>query len=155
MGLFVFTGKSMKIVKLAPRFFYNNNHLVEVMDRQGNTWPTKTRGYGVVMLNINSLTFGIPLRSNTPHKNCFKFRGDQALDYTKAVLIEDDSYIGDVFLIPTDDYKSIKEKTHHIQSSFTKYVEKYIENIQKGNHSALDRAYRYTTLKNYHYQLGL
>lgn len=145
----------MKIIKLDPAFFAENNHLVEVMDRSGDMWPSKVRGYGVVMININNLTFGIPLRSNTKHSNCFKFKNDQALDYTKAILIEKDNYIGDVFLIPGDDYKAIKEKTNHIQLAFNKYVEKYIENVRKGNSSALNRAYRFSTLRNYHEQLGI
>ncbi len=145
----------MKIVKLDPSFFYNNNHLIEVMDSQENPSTTKTRGYGVVMIDINNLTFGIPLRSNTKHKNCFKIKKNKSLDYTKAVLIEHISYIGDSFLISPDEYKAIQEKSHYIQTSFEKYVEKYIENVRKENHSALNREYRFTTLINYHKQLGL
>lgn len=146
----------MDIRKLEDIFYTENTHLVEVMDKRGERWADdKTRGYGIVLVEIVGLRFGIPLRSGATHKQCYKFYEDNALDYSKAVLLDKDEYISNVaFLIPDDQYLIIKSKSHFIVEQFSKYVERYIKAHKRGDDNAL-RRYSFSTLQNYHKELGI
>lgn len=145
----------MKISKLLPVFYNNNNHLSETLDGNG-TPGEKNRGYGIVVIEINNgMCFGIPLRSHLRHRHGFKTIGDKGLDYSKAVLIENAALIGQTFKIPHDEYVKIKDREHFITSRFQKYVERYIVLANRGDNNALQQSYRYTTLVNYHAELGI
>jgi len=60
----------------------------------------KTRGFGLFIININELTFAIPLRSNIKHKASFATKKSyvgnslgKGFDYSKALLITKSSYV--------------------------------------------------------------
>lgn len=145
----------MKISKLLPVFYNNNKHLSEALDGTG-TPGEKNRGYGVVVIEVNNgMRFGIPLRSNLNHKHGFKTIDGKGLDYSKAVLIRNAAFIGKPFKIPHDEYVKIKDREQFIKSRFQKYVERYIMLANKGDNNALQQSYRYTTLVNYHAELGI
>lgn len=146
----------MLIQKLEDIFFDENTHLDEVLDKRQGQWDgEKKRGYGILLIEHNGLRFGIPLRSHISHQSCFKTVGDKGLDFSKAVLLMKDEYIStSPFMIPSDEFVKIKDRTHFIQSKFSKYVEKYVKSIQKNDENSL-RSYRFSTLKNYHSELGL
>lgn len=145
----------MKISKLLPVFYQNNRHLSETLDGNG-TQGEKNRGYGIVVIEIkNGMRFGIPLRSHLRHKYGFKTIDGKGLDYSKAVLIGNVAFIGQPFKIPHDEYVKIKDREHFIASRFQKYVERYIVLANRGDTNALQQSYRYTTLVNYHAELGI
>lgn len=149
----------MELKKLENLFYEENNHLVEVLDKDAaGAWVSaKTRGYGIVVIELKGLRFGIPLRSVIKHKECFlTVKGDtKGLDYSKAVLLVKDEYISkNAFKIPTDEFVRIKQKSHKIKVAFTKYVEHYIKGVTNKDEHIL-AGYKYTTLKNYHKELGL
>ena len=148
----------MLIKKLENVFFQENTHLIEVLDKNRGIWNgNKERGYGIAVLSHNALRFGIPLRSHIRHNFCFYTTRDKTkgLDYSKSVLLHKDEYISDnPFMIPSDEYKAIKEKTYYIEAMFIKYVTRYIESVRKNDQNVL-RLYYYSTLKNYHVELGI
>lgn len=122
--------------------------------------PTnQERGYGIVILEFKQLKFGIALRSHIQHRYAFIAKREEGkakgLDFTKAVLIETDSYFAGSFYIPDDEFRKISDKEYYIKSEFNKYVEQYIKAVREQNQSLLDRAYRYSTLQNYHTQLEI
>lgn len=149
----------MDIRKLDHSFYRDNGHLVQTL--------TKERGYGIVVINTaGGLKFGIPLRSNLPNKACFVTKTEvqpngviqkSGLDYSKALLITSDDYISNaVFFIPTDERDAISKRSREIAKEFEKYTEKYIRAVQNGHERTLgSREYRFTTLQNYHAELGL
>ncbi|MGC9445659.1 type III toxin-antitoxin system TenpIN family toxin [Cereibacter johrii] len=156
-GLFFLCGKGMQLVKLKEEFFAANTHLVEVLDKdhEGRWDKAKVRGYGIAVVQISGgLTFGIPLRSHIHHNECYRTNDKKGLDYSKAVLIADDSHIGDPFRIPTDEYIKLADHEHFITGRFEKYVLGYIKALQKNDENIL-RRYKYSTLQNYHHQLGI
>lgn len=145
----------MKISKLRPVFYQNNQHLSETLDGTG-TKGEKNRGYGIVVIEVDDdMRFGIPLRSNLNHKHGFKTIDRKGLDYSKAVLIKNAAFIGETFKIPQDEYVKIKDREHFIKARFQKYVGRYIKLANKGDTKALQQSYRYTTLVNYHAELGI
>jgi protein AbiQ len=151
----------MKIVKLTDLFYQENRHLIEALDKKGSDWDrytgiaTKERGYGMALLPISNLEFGIPLRKNISHKFCFITKECRGLDYSKAVLIQKPDYISpDPFIIPQDEFLTIEGREKHIIESFEKYVELYIEAVSKNDPNRLKK-YNFSTLQNYRKELQI
>lgn len=155
----------MHLKKLDQSFYINNSHLQEALDNSGGNWTAgKIRGYGVVVISINSLTFAIPLRSNIRHKAAYITVRSQAkgikgkgLDFSKALLIVNTTYIStSPFKISSEEHKKLQDKEIHITKSFEKYISKYVSAIKKRDQNIIKSPeYRFTTLINYHVELGL
>jgi len=154
----------MNLKKLNPEFYLNNSHLREALDNNNGSWTKgKIRGYGVVLIDLNDLTFAIPLRSNIKHSAAYITVRSQApgikgkgLDFSKALLIAQASYISHMpFKISPQEHKKIQDKEVHITHSFEKYVCKYIKAVNRSDQNILNGfEYRFTTLVNYHSELG-
>ena len=155
----------MLLKKLSSSFYKENMHLEEALDNIDGKWKAgKVRGYGVVIISINNLLFAIPLRSKIKHKAAhFTVRSStsgikgKGLDFSKSLLILKKEYISDSpFKIPSTEHKNLKDKVLYITAKFEKYVNKYIAAIEKGDINILrSNEYRFTTLVNYHSELGL
>lgn len=158
----------MLVRKLEDLFYEENVHLHEVMDKDkttGNWNDDKTRGYGIVVIDLQNLKFGIPLRSHIPrgNKHCFitketrDGRVRKGLDFTKAVLLLKDEYVSNVtFNIPVDELKTLRDNEYIISKKFDKYVVQYVEHTRNGTRvSMLVREYGFSTLRNYHSELGI
>jgi protein AbiQ len=155
----------VKLVKLDNSFYRENFHLKEALDNEDEKWITgKVRGYGIVVIKINNLTFAVPLRTNIRHKASYivvksakaGIRG-KGLDFSKALLISKRSYIleNEPFKIPPAEHMRLANKGTYIRGSFEKYVQKYIMAVKKRDQNILNsNIYRYTTLQNYHKELG-
>ncbi len=116
----------------------------------------KDRPHAIVLIEINGLRFAVPLRTNLNHKQGFKTINNAGLDYSKALLIFDDEDISrDIKLNSSDEFKRINEHEEKIVAAFTKYVTRYIAAQKKGDQNILRMTYRFTTLVNYHPQLGI
>lgn len=160
------SSNKLPLKKLTENFYIENSGLLEVLDKDlGQGWKSssKVRGYGIILISINSLTFGIPLRSNIKHKQAFfttpKTDNDQygrkGLDYSKAVLITDNNYIDNSsFRIHVTEFDRIQDNHAHIKAQFEKYIERYIDTVTKKDIHKM-RLYSYSTLKNYHQELGI
>lgn len=151
--------RQLEIKKLDASFYANNLHLKEVMDKTNGVWDTtsKTRGYGIAVVSINGLTFGIPLRSGMRHNDGFFTAKNlnKGLDYSKAVLLLNSAFISnESFLIPSDEFVRIKERTVFITTQFESYIKDYIAAIQSGDRNKMFR-FRFSTLCNYHTELGI
>ena len=81
----------------------------------------------------------------------------RGLDYTKALLIRDEQKeLGSIFRVTNQQKKTLISNEKRIITQFTKYVEGYISAVQKNTTNTLNStSYRYSTLPNYHSELGL
>ena len=84
-------------------------------------------------MEINTIRFAIPLRTNIRHSYCYKFKTSDrktdsvtGVDYSKAVVISKDSYLGEAADINDKEYLELQQKTYFIISKFKKYVNDYI-----------------------------
>ncbi len=156
----------MKLTVLDQSFYDENTHLIQALDNINGTWiERKTRGYGVVIISINTLTFAIPIRSNINHKAAYftiKPVGNskgKGLDFSKAVLITKPSYLTkESFEISKFEHDKLKGKSteYNITTKFEKYVERYIEAVKNNKKALLScDKYRFSTLVNYHDALGI
>lgn len=160
----------MELKKLAESFYTDNPVLKQALDfdMHAQTWITgdKIRGHGIIQIKISEeLTFAIPVRSKIRHKACFilevsRIKGvkGMGLDYSKAMLINNAQHVSDdVFVLRTKaSGKKLVGKENHITSMYLAYVKKYISAVKASDMNILKSAeYRFTTLVNYHTELGL
>lgn len=159
--------KKIQLRRLSEAFYQENNHLHEVMDKNKTTgeFEDKGRGYGVILVPIRGLEFAIPIRSNLPHNFGFvSYRehkpdgsiNKSGLDYTKAVVITTKRYVDSrPFKLKTGaEYWNVVYNEEQIILEFEAYVEKYVQAITHNDRHIL-KEYRWSTLKNYHHELGL
>ncbi|EJV0278804.1 TPA: type III toxin-antitoxin system TenpIN family toxin [Vibrio parahaemolyticus] len=159
----------MELKKLDPSFYAANPRVVQALDfddRSGTWNAAKIRGHGIVAINIRGLIFAIPVRSHIKHKASFILevnRTDRSikgmgLDYSKALLIRDPLHVTSDNFVLRDKAagKKLVGKVSHITNQFQKYVDKYIKAVTNEDKNILQSyEYRFTTLINYHADLGL
>lgn len=148
----------LKVVKLTQDFLDANAKLTEALH-------DKDRPYSVITIVLHGLTFAVPLRTNLSHKfgvqldiiwkNGEKYR--RGLDFTKAVLVRDASKeLGDTHIVPKSQKNILIKKKKVIKNQFEKYVKEYIHAAKNDIHGTLKGpAYKYSTLVNYHVELGV
>jgi protein AbiQ len=145
----------MDIKKLDSSFYQQNEGLKETLFKPGEGGDQ--RGYAIVLLTVHGLTFGVPLRSHMRHKHGFPTREEKALDYTKALLILDEQHISNTFRIPHEEFVYIQDNAAKITSEFELYVDGYIKMCKTASPNTIARRekYKYSTLQNYHSELGI
>ncbi|WP_455916984.1 type III toxin-antitoxin system TenpIN family toxin [Pantoea agglomerans] len=161
----------MELKKLDYSFYTDNPVVLEALDfdTSKGEWMAgdKVRGHGIVQIELKGLVFAIPVRSNIQHDASLILevsRGQNrrvkgmGLDYTKAVLIRKPGHVSSApFLLKTKEAgRKLQGKEDHVTKQFTRYVEKYVKAVQNQDRHILNSAdYRFTTLINYHAELGL
>lgn len=138
--------------------FYNTYNSADYPEIENK----KTRPYMVMLVSIEDNTFAIPFRTNIRHKYCYKFKNSNrdtktvtGLDFTKAVIVNDDKYIGELATIDNREYVELNSKCYFIISKFKKYVLGYRDYVE-GNLDEFEvRKYKYSTLKYFHKQLNI
>lgn len=159
----------MELKKLDTSFYLDNARIEQALDfdMASGTWTAdKVRGHGVVQITINNLTFAIPVRSHIKHGASFILEVNRAkqnikgmgLDYSKALLITKPAHVSEqAFLLKSKAAgKKLAGKEAHVTTQFTKYVEKYVAAAKKPDRNILNSPeYRFTTLVNYHIELGV
>lgn len=144
-----------KLNYLSEEFFnkYNSSEYTEIENKNN-------RPYMVILVNIQNNTFAIPFRTNIPHNNCYKFKNSSrltnsvtGLDYTKAVIVNDDKYIGDAARIDDKEYVELNKNYHFIIKQFRKFVLDYIKFINGKQSHYAEKKFRYTTLKYFENEL--
>lgn len=147
----------LKIATLTEEFVNRNTGLKEALHDKG-------RPHGIVMLKVNNLNFAIPLRSNLNHRfgvvlDELKRDGKtlkRGLDFTKAVLIRDvETDVGKTYIVPKSQKTTLVKRKKMIISQFNKYVREYIGACERGAKRTLDSQYKFSTLVNYHVELGI
>ena len=96
------------------------------------------RPYTQVVTNVNGLKFAVPLRSEISHPTDVLWTDKQAkhgLDFTKAVLILDDSYLSDKRAYIRDkEHRHLLGKEYRVKEKMEKCINNYKkakENIQE------------------------
>ena len=112
------------------------------------------RPYVVLLVEINNVKFAIPLRTNIRHSYCYKFRTSDrdtdsvtGIDFSKAVVISKDSYLGEETDINDKEYLEIQEKAFFIINKFKKYINDYIDYKKNGGNEYIAKRYTFSTLK--------
>lgn len=148
----------LKVVNLTPSFIAKTAGLKE-------TIHDKSRPHGIVTISVNGLTFAIPLRTNMSHpygvvldtvvKNNKTLK--RGLDFTKALIITDEATdLGPYYSVPVSQKAVLIRQKKMIINQFQKYVGDYIHAVSNDITNTVNSgAYQYSTLCNYHAELGL
>ena len=91
----------------------------------------QSRPFLVLIVKIDGHTFAIPFRTNVRHNYCYKFKNtgrqtetNTALDFTKAVIINDLKYIGVPATIDHEEYIELSSKSFFIIKKFKSFIER-------------------------------
>jgi protein AbiQ len=89
----------------------------------------ENRPYTQVITNVNGLKFAVPLRSDISHSQNVLWTNKQqkhGLDFTKAILILDDSYIdSERVYIRSDEHKHLLGKEQRVKEKMEKCIADY------------------------------
>ena len=149
--------KQYELHYLSEKFYqkYNVTNYPEI-EKKGS------RPYIVLLFQIKNNTFALPFRTNIRHTNCYKFRQtsrntDSAtgIDFSKAVIINDEEYIGDFATIDEKEYVELNDRFFFIQKKFQTYLEGYCKFANGKGNEYQSRKYIFTTLKYFHDELGI
>lgn len=148
-------------IKLLHEDFYADNKLKELLEHKGG------RGYGIFLFEIKGFRWGIPLRSKMRKEHNFSFKTRRegntdpekyhGLDYSKAVIIRDEKYVGRKFnLREKEDYIKIIKNVGTIEAEFIQFLNQYIDAHKNEDHVFLNiQEIKYSTLQNYFSELGI
>jgi protein AbiQ len=150
-------GASMRFNRLSAAFYSQYGAYGEILDKA-------SRPYYVFLMQLDDLTYAIPLRSNISHGFCFiadNSNGQNSgLDYSKAVVIIDVAkYIDPADVtIRQNEYNVLKQHELTIRRQFASYVAFYKkEFLRRQKNPALPPSplCDYASLKYFHNELGL
>ena len=151
--------KKYEIKLLSSLFYekYNNIEYPEIEDKA-------TRPFLVLLVFIDGNRFAIPFRSNIGHQYCYKFsssnretKSKTALDFSKAVIINDDNYLGEDAYIDKKEFIELSSKYIFIINKFQNFLKKYkriICNPEKYKYE-FDLLSNYCTLKYFRKELNI
>lgn len=109
----------MRLIKLTSDFYDRYANCTEMMHKLN-------RPYYYLEVSVDQLTFAIPLRHHIKHQYAFYTVNDAGLDYTKAVVISDESSISsDIPYIDTTEWRILKTHENEIFAGFAKYLRVY------------------------------
>ena len=141
--------KLIELRKLTKAFYkdYPSNKFPELERKEG-------RPYVVLVVEIDGHKFAIPLRTNIRHSYCYKFKNSDretesttGIDFSKAVIILKDSYLGKETDINDKEYLEIQEKMFFIINKFKRYYDGYKKSKLEDANKHLIKKYKYCTLK--------
>jgi protein AbiQ len=147
----------MEFHRLSAAFYSQFGQYEEILKKE-------ERPYYVLLLELDELTYAIPLRSHITHTYCFiadnSSGQNSGLDYSKAVVIIDSSkYIDSApVTIRQHEYNIYKQREHLIKKQFSSYVAMYKKEIRrrlKNPTLPISALCRYASLKYFHKELGL
>jgi len=120
------------------------------------------RPYLVLLFYVDSNRFALPFRTNIRHEYCYKFKNSNrptnsvsGIDYTKAVVVNDDRYIGERADIDDLEHAELAGNFISIANGFITYVRNYCRCIKKEISDKGKDKYRYSTLQYFHKELGI
>lgn len=149
--------KDFEIRELSTKFYtlFPASKFPEMLHKQD-------RPYLVLLVKINNNNFALPFRTNIRHNECYKFakttrntNSSTGIDFTKAVIINDITLLGNSTRINSAEFADLRKNSHKIISKFESYLKNYIHYAQ-GTKSVFNaQKYAFSSLQYFHSELGL
>lgn len=136
-----FGGDTLNLIFLSDRFYQLYADAPEILQK-------KDRPYACLAVRINGLVYAIPFRHHISHKYAFFTGKGIGLDYTKAVIIKEQGFIGQMGVqVNQDEYNAIKGKEHRIVSGMRNFVSVYKKALRYPANKAYDNIRRCSALQ--------
>lgn len=140
---------NINIVILKKKFFELRKLKDVLHDKKG-------RPYLMLKVRLNELDFLIPFRSNINHKHSFKTIKNKGLDFSKVLILKDQSDIKQhILLFDDNEYQIINSNFKVIKKRLISYITKYKKALLKPYIKRNKLLIKYSTLKNYHKELNI
>lgn len=131
----------MKLVILSDAFYLKYGNCKEVLDKAD-------RPYCCVTMKIEGHLFAIPLRHHIHHAYAFHTINDAGLDYTKAVPVDDPSFVSDDKpQIDSKEWGIIRSNEDSIYKGFSRYIRQYKRAIANISNPRSIRLIKYSSLQ--------
>lgn len=131
----------MQFITLSDKFYSLYSQYPEILKK-------RNRPYACIEVLINGVKFAVPLRHHISHKYSFITKADYGLDYTKTVVIEDDSYIGETGVqINQEEFKAISGRETFIRNQLIKYIRIYKKSCKYTDNVHYKSIRQYSTLQ--------
>ena len=146
-----------KISYLTKEFYRNftEDKFPEILHKEN-------RPYLVFIVKVENNTFAIPFRTNVTHQYSYRFKNtDKAtdtstgLDFSKAVIVNENLYIGNDASIDKKEFIELENKVYFIIKKFSNYVKNYIRYTKDKNTEMLDKKYKFSSLQYFNKELGI
>ena len=109
----------MKLIILTKEFYTEYSNCKEILKKE-------ERPYACLEIKLDNLIFAIPFRHHINHKFAFHTIGESGLDFTKAVVIANDTYIStDHPTIESAEFAIIKKEEQKIYYQFQRFLHQY------------------------------
>ncbi|MCL2067648.1 MAG: hypothetical protein FWG99_09315 [Treponema sp.] len=146
----------MKFYRLSAAFYRKYCQFDEILTKEN-------RPYYVLLLELDGLTYAIPLRSHITHPHCFIADNTAGLnsgvDYSKAVVITEKQFIdSSQVTIRQNEFNIYKKREYHIRKQFSSYVAHYKKEVRRrllNPTIPISALCRFSSLKYFHKELGL
>ncbi len=139
----------MEFYLLTKEFYKDYANCKEILKK-------KNRPYTIYLLELNNLTFAIPMRHNISHNYSIKTFDNQGLDFTKAVVILKGEYVGkDEVHIDKEEYKVLYSKAYLIKTKLEAYIKTYKKAYIRRDIQRNKKLCEMSTLQYFHKELGI
>lgn len=144
-----FEREKMELITLSPYFYQKYAGCTEILTKQ-------TRPYACLSVMIDGVRFAIPFRHHISHKWAYMTYGDCGLDYSKAVVVTDDRYIGAILpRIEQMEYNLIKGKETLIANGMRKFLLAYKKAVRYQDNPHYQLIRRCSALQYFHEELHI
>lgn len=131
----------MKLVILSEEFYQRYGNCREIMQKQD-------RPYYCITVKVDGHLFALPLRHHIRHAYAFFTIGDAGLDYTKAVLVDDPSYVTDENpVIDSREWNKLRGGEDQIFIGFSRYLRQYKRALLHTSNPRSERILKYSALQ--------
>ena len=139
--------------RLTSSFFTAYAACPEILRKSG-------RQYCIALLLVDNIKFAIPFRTNIGHNHCYLFsnspRGaNSGLDFTKAVVITDETYIGQDAIIENAEYSEFINKQKVIANRFENFIDDYKKWVKDPIYYHEENVVAFSSLQYFHKELGI
>ena len=142
-----------KIYRLSDIFYNAYSHHPEILKKND-------RPYCIATITIEGIRFAIPFRTNIRHPYAHIFRNSKrsdnaGLDFSKAVVINDDKYIGIEAIIDSDEYSLFIKDIKIISNRFAKFIKNYRIWALNPVYHKKESLMNMTSLQYFHQEIGI
>ena len=138
----------MRIVLLSDIFYDHYGTYPEILSKP-------ERPYACLTVKVDGLIFAIPFRHHINHKFAYITYGQCGLDFSKAVIISDDSYIAGEAIVDRKEWDIINRNEHIIVYRFKQYISQYKRAARRRDNPHSMRYLRYSSLQYFEQELGI
>ena len=139
----------MKLITLSSHFYNKYSNCREILSKP-------TRPYACLEVMIDGVRFAIPFRHHIAHKWAYITYDQCGIDYSKAVVISDERFVGSARpIIEQIEFNALKGKDALIESGMRRYLAVYRKAVRYPKNVHYQSIRRCSSLQYFHSELQI